>query len=103
MTPDDQKASKKFVCASELARMFKSMICLFLTTSFLILNIKPGSSQLDSTAVQEEENFTEKNFDDVEQEELETPVLQPSFETAVETAENSGSDAMAEEALLMEQ
>lgn len=48
MTPDDQKASKKFVCASELARMFKSMICLFLTTSFLILNIKPG--HLDGSA-----------------------------------------------------
>lgn len=45
MTPDDQKASKKFVCASELARVFKSMICLFLTTSFLFLNVKHFSKE----------------------------------------------------------
>mmetsp|Transcript_6467 Transcript_6467/g.7553 ORF Transcript_6467/g.7553 Transcript_6467/m.7553 type:complete len:153 (+) Transcript_6467:88-546(+) len=50
MTPDDQRASKKFVCASELARMFKSMICLFLTTSFLILNVKPGSMDSPSAS-----------------------------------------------------
>lgn len=30
--------------------MFKSMICLFLTTSFLILNIKPGQGQLSGEA-----------------------------------------------------
>lgn len=47
MTIDDQKASKKFVCASELARVFKSMICLFLTTSFLFLNMKSEPGLLD--------------------------------------------------------
>jgi len=47
MTVDDQKASKKFVCASELARVFKSMICLFLTTSFLFLNMKSDQGIMD--------------------------------------------------------
>ena len=47
MTLDDQKASKKFVCASELARVFKSMICLFLTASFLYLNFKDDLTDPD--------------------------------------------------------
>ena len=40
MTSEDVKTSKKFVCAAELARVFKSMICLFLTTSFILLRLK---------------------------------------------------------------
>ena len=43
MTSEDVKTSKKFVCAAELARVFKSMICLFLTTSFILLRLKATS------------------------------------------------------------
>ena len=45
MTLDDQRAAKKFICASELARVFKSMICLFLTTSFLFLNLRTNMDE----------------------------------------------------------
>ena len=40
MTNEDIKTSKKFMCAGELARVFKSMICLFLTSSYILLRFK---------------------------------------------------------------
>ena len=70
MTLDDQKASKKFVCASELARVFKSMICLFLTTSFLFINMKSDGYGL---LMMEDEGYDD--FDDAT---TEPPLLQQS-------------------------
>ena len=46
MTNEDVKTAKKFVCAAELARVFKSMICLFLTTSFVLLRLKNPPERL---------------------------------------------------------
>ena len=60
MTLDDQKASKKFVCASELARVFKSMIGLFLTTSFLFLNMRN-----DNGLMMEDENYDDFPSDEL--------------------------------------
>ena len=45
MTSEDIKTSKKFMCAGELARVFKSMICLFLTTSYILLRFQIVSEQ----------------------------------------------------------
>ena len=45
MTNEDIKTSKKFMCAGELARVFKSMICLFLTSSYILLRFKIVTEQ----------------------------------------------------------
>lgn len=65
MTPDDQKSSKKFICASELARVFKSLICLFLTTSFLVLDLdNKTEDQIESEKVLETAEYGEVSQSD---------------------------------------
>ena len=56
MTSEDIKTSKKFICAGELARVFKSMICLFLTTSYILMRFKIVTEQ-------EIEGDADKNID----------------------------------------
>ena len=43
MPVEDIKSAKKYICAAEMARVFKNMISLFLTTSFILLRIKLAS------------------------------------------------------------
>lgn len=60
MTNEDIKTSKKFMCAGELARVFKSMICLFLTTSYILLRFRIVSEQeLDGDSESNIDGLTE--------------------------------------------
>ena len=53
MTMEDLKSAKKYICAGELARVFKNMISLFLTTSYVLLRIKQTATSSTGSGTEE--------------------------------------------------